>query len=109
MREVPDDKRPTMEQLKQAFRRQSFILLLDEKRAVEALPKLLPEMDQRRRAFETVLRIATARAGKLNDSQEKRFRRIEEILGIAVDSGSSRKETTRPTRTKKAVQESEVS
>jgi len=84
IREAPSDKRPTLTQLKQAFRRQSFILLLDEERAVNSLPKLLPEMDQRRQALELVYHIATARAGKLNDSQDARFRRIEEILGVTL-------------------------
>jgi tRNA A37 N6-isopentenylltransferase MiaA len=87
-----------------------FILLLDEEQAVNALPKLLPEIDQRQRAYELVRQIATARAGKLNDSQEKRFRRLEEILGVTAQphSGSSPQETTRPSRSQKARQETEV-
>ncbi len=104
IREAPIDRRPTLAQLKQAFRRQMFILLLDEEKALNALPKLLPEMDQRHRAFELARRIATAREGKLNDSQEKRFGRLEEILGIAAqgDTVSSPKENTRPSRMQKA-------
>jgi len=108
IREAPADGRPTLAKLKQAFRRQMFILLVDEERAVNALPKLLPEMDQRRRAMELVRRIATAREGKLDDSQEKRFSRIEEILGVAAqaDLGSSPKQAARPPGMKKAKQES---
>ncbi|MGO9018526.1 MAG: DUF3141 domain-containing protein [Syntrophobacteraceae bacterium] len=110
IREAPTDRRPTLAQLKQAFRRQMFILLLDEERAVNALPKLLPEIDQRHRAFELVRQIATARAGKLNDSQEKRFRRLEEILGVTArpHSGLSPQETTRSSRSQKGRQDSEV-
>jgi pimeloyl-ACP methyl ester carboxylesterase len=108
--EARDDKRPTLAQLKQAFRRQMSILLLDEERAVNALPKLLPEIDERHRAFELVRQIATAREGKLNDSQEKRFRRLEEILLVAAhgDTVSSPKEITRPPRMQKAKQEPEA-
>ena len=83
IREAPEKIRPTFEQLKQAFKRQLFILLLNEEKAINALPKLLPEMDLRLRALELVRRIATASAGKLNDSQEKRFRQMEKILGVA--------------------------
>lgn len=103
IREVPGDSRPTLAQLKQAFRRQMFILFLDEERSVNALPKLLPEMDQRRRALELVRQIATARAGKLNDSQETRFRRIEEILGVTSQENASLspKETTRPQKARR--------
>ena len=110
LREIPDDKRPTMEQLKQAFRRQSFVLLIDEERAINALPKLLPEMDQRNRAFELVHQIATARAGKLDNSQETKIHHLKEILGISeVDSGSSQKGNKRPAQMKKAGQETGAS
>ncbi len=108
IREAPSDTRPTLAQLKQAFKRQMFILLLDEERAVNALPKLLPEIDLRHRAFELTRGIATAREGKLNDSQETRFRRMEEILGVAAqgDTVSSPKEITR--RKQNARQDSET-
>jgi pimeloyl-ACP methyl ester carboxylesterase len=88
IREAPRDNRPTVAQLKQAFRRQFFVLLMDEERAVNALPKLLPEMDQRFHALELVRRIATAMTGKLNDSQEKRFRQVEQILGITAEGST---------------------
>jgi hypothetical protein len=93
IREAPAHERPTLAKLKETFRRQSFVLLIDEERAVNALPKLLPEMEDRNRALELVFQIATARAGKLNDSQEARFHRIEEILGVTLSSetGSSAK------------------
>jgi pimeloyl-ACP methyl ester carboxylesterase len=109
IRGAPADKRPTLAQLKQAFRRQMFILFIDEERAVNALPKLLPEMDQRRRVLEMVRRIATTREGKLNDSQEKRFHRLEEILGVTAkaDAASPPKQTAPPKRTRKSKQESD--
>jgi pimeloyl-ACP methyl ester carboxylesterase len=109
IREAPSDRRPTLAQLKQAFKRQMFLLFLDEERAVNALPKLLPEMDQRHRAYELVHQIATARAGKLDDSQKTRFRRIEEILGVTAqdDTGLLPKETKQLTRPQKAKQGSD--
>jgi hypothetical protein len=84
-RESPEDKRPTVKQLKQAFRRQFLVLLLDEKRAIEALPKLLPDPDERGFLLRLVYRIATA-IGNLNPAQEERFRRIEEILGSSAQA-----------------------
>jgi hypothetical protein len=86
IREAPDDKRPTLARCKQAFKRQWFVLLMDEERAINALPKLLPDPDERALALELAHRIATARTGKLEDSQQARFRRIEEILGVSVSS-----------------------
>ncbi len=89
IRKTPAERRPTLAQLKQAIKRQWFVLLLDEERAINALPILLPENDQRNRALNLVYQIATARAGKLDASQEARFRRLEKILGIAVLSDPS--------------------
>ncbi|NLJ29673.1 DUF3141 domain-containing protein [Desulforhabdus amnigena] len=86
IREAPADERPTLAQLKQALKRQWFILLMDEERAINALPKLLPDPDRRALALELVYRIATARTGKLEDSQQVRFRKIEEILGVSISS-----------------------
>jgi hypothetical protein len=104
IREAPEDKRPTIEQLKQAFKRQLFILLLDERRAVNALPKLLPEMELRHKALELVRRIATAGDGKLTESQENRFREIEEILGVTASGDKDKEpgENTKPLRTQKS-------
>jgi pimeloyl-ACP methyl ester carboxylesterase len=109
IRKVPDDIRPTIAQMKQAFKRQMFILFLDEERAINALPKLLPEMEQRHRALKAVREIATARAGKLNDSQETRLRRIEELLGVTEQENtrSSKNENTRLTPTQGANEASE--
>jgi hypothetical protein len=83
IQEMPVKKRPTLAQLKEAIKRQSFILLLDEERAVKALPKLLPDVEERQRALARARQIATARAGKLSAAQEARFRRLEEVLGVA--------------------------
>jgi pimeloyl-ACP methyl ester carboxylesterase len=86
IREAPAGERPTLAQLKQAFKRQWFVLLMDEERAINALPKLLPDRDRRALALELVYRIATARTGRLEDSQQARLRSIEEILGVSVSS-----------------------
>ncbi len=84
IREAPEDKRPSLAELKQAFKRQWFVLLMDEERAINALPKLLPDPEQRTLALEFVYRIATATSGKLEASKLARFRKIEEILGISI-------------------------
>ncbi len=83
IRDAPPDKKPTLEELKQAFRQQLFILLLDMDRAIEALPKLLPEMQERRLSLEFVRSIATARTGNLSEVQQTRFHRLEQILQLS--------------------------
>jgi pimeloyl-ACP methyl ester carboxylesterase len=86
IQEMPIKKRPTLAQLKEAVKRQSFILLLDEERAVKALPKLLPDVEERQRALARARQIAAAKAGKLSDAQEARFRRLEEVLGVGASN-----------------------
>ena len=86
IQEMPIKKRPTIAQLKEAVKRQSFILVLDEERAVKALPKLIPDVDERQRALARARQIAAAKAGKLSDAQEARFRRLEEVLGVAASN-----------------------
>ncbi len=100
IREAPEDKRPTHEQLKQAFRRQLFILLLDEKRAIDALPKLLPEIELRQMALDLVRRVAASSSGNLDASQENRFRQIEEVLGVGAVGDEESLESTSPSQRK---------
>jgi pimeloyl-ACP methyl ester carboxylesterase len=80
---LPETERPTVEQLKEAVKRQMFTLLLDEERAINALPRLLPDLRQRRQVLKFARLVATARADQLSAAQERRFQRLEEILGIA--------------------------
>jgi len=84
IQEMPVKKRPTLAQLKEAVKRQSFILLHDEERAIKALPKLLPDVEERQRALARARQIAAAKAGNLSDAQEARFRRLEEVLGVGA-------------------------
>jgi tellurite resistance protein len=58
-----------------------FVLLVDEERAIAALPRLIPDLKQRERAVALARRIASAK-GPLSASQEARFQHIEQILGL---------------------------
>ena len=49
--EMKPESRPSLAALKAAIKRQAFVLALDEERAIAALPKLAPEMDERRRGL----------------------------------------------------------
>ncbi len=81
MTEMPADQRPTLAQMKDAVKQQSFVLLIDAERAVNALPKLLPDMKQRQHALQVARKVASSR-GPLSVQQEQRFRKLEEILGV---------------------------
>jgi len=79
--ELAPELRPSLAELQAAVKRQASVVWLDEERAIAALPKLLPEMRQRRRALDAARRVARAR-GELSERHEARFRRLERILGL---------------------------
>ena len=72
---------PTPAALKAAVKRQAFVLALDEARAIEALPRLLPDIDERRRGYEGARLVVGAR-GELTPYQEERLRRVAAVLGL---------------------------
>ena len=79
--EMKPDPRPSLDDLKQAVKRQFYALALDEDRALAALPGLAPDMGQRRRGFDCARTVMTAR-GELTADQNERFRRVADVLGL---------------------------
>ena len=79
--EVAPERRPTRDALKQALKREMFVLLIDEERAINALPKLLPDPKQREHAMQLARKVASAK-GALSKDQEARLRRVEQILDL---------------------------
>jgi pimeloyl-ACP methyl ester carboxylesterase len=73
--------RPRSEgQLKTALREQSLLLRLDEKRAIEAIPKLLrKDAGENARALRAIRRIIAAQ-GELNPEGKRRLARIEKLF-----------------------------
>jgi hypothetical protein len=60
---------------------QSYMVLLDEARALATLPTLLQSDEARRQALELAVRVATA-GRPLSSVREKRFRKVREVLGV---------------------------
>jgi len=76
----PPGRPRSMAQLKQVLREQSLFLRLDQERAIEALPKLLPaDPEDRARTLRAVQRIAGA-SGELSDEGKRRLDRIEKLF-----------------------------
>jgi len=65
---------------KEAVKRQTFIVLLDEERALTGLPALLPEYRQRVRALEVARKLADTRG--LTDAHAARLDRAAQVLGV---------------------------
>lgn len=79
--EMQPDARPSLAALKAAIKRQVYALALDEERALAALPRLAPDMGNRRRGFDAARSIMSAR-GELTADQQERFRRVANVLGL---------------------------
>lgn len=79
----PGNRRPSIAEVKTLFRDQYMLVRLDEERAVRAIPHLLPESEEARRAgIEALLQVLGAR-GNLPEEGLRRLRRVEELFGYA--------------------------
>ena len=79
--EMQPARAPTLAALKAAIKRQAYLLALDEERAIEALPRLVPGMDERRRGLAAARTVVAAR-GQPSAYQEERCRRVAHVLGL---------------------------
>ena len=74
--------RLTLPQFKKVVREQFFMLLLEPEGALAAIPKLLPESaEQRRAGFAAILEVLSASA-KISGEIAKRLRRLAELFGV---------------------------
>jgi hypothetical protein len=78
----PPDERMSLAQLKQVLRDQFLLVRLDEAKAIDTLPALLPRSVERRRAtLELLHRMISAR-GALDDEGRRRLQRIESLFDV---------------------------
>jgi hypothetical protein len=66
---------------RETVRDQTFMLLLDEERALAAIPTMVPREEDRRRVIENAERILAA-TGDSSPSRTERLARVVKILGL---------------------------
>lgn len=82
----PANRRLSFGEAKAMFRDQYLLLLIDEERAIGALPRLLPDdQEQRRFGRQAVQDVLTAGEG-LSEEGRRRLQRIDELFGVAPQS-----------------------
>jgi pimeloyl-ACP methyl ester carboxylesterase len=87
----PPGRPRTMDQLKETVREQYLLLKIDEKRAVAAIPKLLPrDPDERAKTLRAIQRVISA-TGEPTGEAKRRLSEIERLFG-AKASRASKKE-----------------
>lgn len=85
MQEIGFDKTVSLAQLKEIIKRQTFLVRMDEERALTSLPVLLPELHQRHRALEMARKLL-ALGGPISAEKEGRLARVAQVLDLGVHS-----------------------
>ncbi|MGY3484646.1 pimeloyl-ACP methyl ester carboxylesterase [Bradyrhizobium sp. USDA 4011] len=81
--------RITLSEFKMLVREQFFMLLLDQEAALAAIPKLLPEnANERRAAFAAIQEVLSA-SSEISGEVAKRLNRISELFGIDAGVASN--------------------
>ncbi|HVP61764.1 MAG TPA: DUF3141 domain-containing protein [Myxococcaceae bacterium] len=85
----PPEERRSLAELKQVLKEQFLLVTLDEERAVETLPALLPKsVEKRRAALEVLHRMVSAR-GALPEEGLARLHRIEALFEVKPERVAS--------------------
>jgi hypothetical protein len=79
---LPATKRIGFARFKEVVKDQFLMLLLDEERAIAALPKLLPEKHQERELGMAAVRRVLAARGSLSAEGSRRLARIEALFDV---------------------------
>ena len=79
----PVNDRMSLAELKACFREQFLLLRLDEERAVRAIPRLLPDSEDARRAGLDALQHMLGARGALSEEGLRRLNRVEGLFGVA--------------------------
>ncbi|TAI64575.1 DUF3141 domain-containing protein [Bradyrhizobium sp. Leo170] len=81
---------------KMMVREQFFILLLDQKEALAAIPKLLPDDAQERRAAFAVIRDVLSASAAISGETAKRLHHVAELFGVDATETSDRASNVAP-------------
>jgi hypothetical protein len=74
--------RLTLTEFKMLVREQFFMLLLDQERALAAIPKLLPDNESERHAAFTAIREVLSASAAISGEVAKRLKRVAELFGV---------------------------
>lgn len=85
MRDFGLDKTVSLAQLKDAIKLQTFLVRLDEKRALSGLLLLLPQQTQRQKALDLARQLLLM-GGPISDEKEVRLSHVAQILGVATSA-----------------------
>jgi hypothetical protein len=79
----------TLAEFKMLVREQFFMLLLDREAALAAIPKMLPEDLNKRRAVLAAMREVLSASGEITGERETRLQRIAGLFGVEAEASSN--------------------
>jgi len=82
LRRKDTSKRLTLTEFKMLVREQFFMLLLDQERALAAIPKLLPDNESERHAAFTAIREVLSASAAISGEVARRLKRVAELFGV---------------------------
>jgi pimeloyl-ACP methyl ester carboxylesterase/uncharacterized tellurite resistance protein B-like protein len=83
--------RLSLAEFKMLVREQFFMLLLDQEGALAAIPKLLPDDVNQRRALVASMHEVLSASGEVTGERASRLQRIATLLGVEMEEGSATK------------------
>jgi pimeloyl-ACP methyl ester carboxylesterase/tellurite resistance protein len=101
--ELPDADRPSLDELKRAFKDAAMMVAIDPERAISSLLEVLPDAQDRQRVVDMAWNMVSAR-GSFEPEREARLQHVAQALGVEL-RGPSSGPSVRPT--KRAVKETQ--
>jgi hypothetical protein len=89
-------ERMTLAQFKLLVREQFFMLLLDQEKALAAIPKLLPDNANDRRAAFAAIRDVLSASSDISGEVAKRLKFVAELFGVDAKEISERTSNVAP-------------
>jgi pimeloyl-ACP methyl ester carboxylesterase len=89
MRREDARSRLTLAEFKALVREQFFMLLLDQEAALAAIPRMLPQDMDARRAVFTAIREVLSVAGDISGETKTRLDRVAQLFGVSEDADGS--------------------
>jgi len=88
--------RLTLPEFKMLVREQFFMLLLDQEGALAAIPKLLPEDINQRRAVFAAMRTVLSASGEVSGERARRLQRVAALFGVDAAEGAEAAQNVAP-------------
>jgi pimeloyl-ACP methyl ester carboxylesterase len=82
LRRKDTGRRLTLTEFKMLVREQFFMLLLNQERALAAVPKLLPDNESERHAAFTAIREVLSASAAISGEVARRLKRVAELFGV---------------------------